>query len=77
MQNHRFPDDIEVDLPIIVNYAIAHADDLGEGNPAKASGRLRSQAGGGLTYYKQAPQHCVLVFESRRKAPRSNPRTYS
>jgi hypothetical protein len=57
---NRFPNDLEIDIAVIMNHAVAHTDDLAERNVAELGGRLGREARGGLTRDEKAAKDGVL-----------------
>ena len=45
---YGLPDDLKIDVAVVVNDAVAHADNLGERDAGKLGAGFGSQAGGGF-----------------------------
>lgn len=56
VQLHDFPNDLKVDLSVIVDDSIAHADDLAERQLAQLCLRFRSELSSGLTDDEPSPR---------------------
>src|SRR5580692_3693068 len=57
---NRFPDDLEIDIAVIVNDAIAHADHLPERNVGELGARLGRESRSGLPGDEKAPKDGIL-----------------
>jgi hypothetical protein len=56
----RLPDNLEIDITVVVDDAIAHAGDLVERDAGELGARLGCEAGGGFTGHQKTPKDGVL-----------------
>jgi hypothetical protein len=60
----RLPDNLEIDIAVIMDDAIAHAGDLAEGNVWEFGAHVGREASGGFTGHQKAPKDGVGVLVS-------------
>ena len=59
---YGLPDDLKIDVAVVVNDAVAHADNLGERDAGKLGAGFGIQASGGFPGHEETPQNGVLCL---------------
>lgn len=66
-----FPDDLKIDMAVVMDDAVTHADNLVKGDAGKLGARLGRQARSRFSGDKDAPQDGILRLAGPRETVRS------